>query len=157
MRELILGYAGGFNRTERRKYRIVCFPRPCHRSLRTDPQWPLYGPVGKSLLKIKHELNLNKHHSQPSVSMYATYGIVKRRSLQSSRSLTLPWAPPRSEGNCATTLMVWAICVFPVRNSPYTLMRGLVSRSGITRIDSTFGNGLRHNATFLGLQLGVYE
>lgn len=33
---------------------------------------------------------------------------------------TFPDAPPSSGGSCATTLMVWASWVFPVRNSPYT-------------------------------------
>lgn len=33
---------------------------------------------------------------------------------------TFPDAPPSSGGSCATTLIVWASWVFPVRNSPYT-------------------------------------
>lgn len=65
----------------------------------------------------------------PSVSIYATL-TSKSKDIAVTSLVTFPAAPPNSGGSCAITLIVWASCVLPVRNSPYTVKLSTLRDTG---------------------------
>lgn len=142
---LCLGAFSG--RTDHKECSLMPYSHPRRIALRLI--W--CDPGGTSLCierMILKRGNVSNLVPLPSVSMYATWRH-EHFLFHFMNIITFPDAPPSSGGNWATTLIVWASCVFPVLNSPYT--GTMVQSIGQFYKTLAFGEWLRHDPAYLSM------